>query len=200
MFDDGFGAGRGWQEPDRGQFEAREEVFGSPGNGMLLNREALAETGLLDESFFAYYDDADLSWRMRRAGWRILYEPAAVVEHVHSGTGGSGSDFFAFHVNRNRLLMLAKNASPAFLARVLKRPGWLVADHSRPQARLRAQVALSVLWHLPGALWRRGRGPQRVARPEVEGWAVSRRAWDDGFATRTARAPIPTGSTTKELS
>lgn len=187
LFDDGFGANRGWEEPDRGQFEVREEVFGAPGNGMLLNRRALAEVGLLDESFFAYYDDADLCWRMRRAGWRVLYEPRAVVDHVHSGSLGSASDFFAFHVNRNRLLMVAKNGSPALLGRVLARPGWLVADHARPQGALKARVAASLAANLPRALAQRRGGPRRVARAAVEArWLTSRTAWDAGFESRTS--------------
>jgi GT2 family glycosyltransferase len=50
---------------------------------LLLRRAALEEVGLLDEAFFMYYEDTDLCRRMQSAGWKVFYEPAAVVQHEH---------------------------------------------------------------------------------------------------------------------
>jgi GT2 family glycosyltransferase len=63
----------------------------------------LDEIGLFEERYFAYYEDVELAWRARRAGWRCLYAPQAQVLHVHSATGRIGSAFKAYHVNRNRV-------------------------------------------------------------------------------------------------
>lgn len=101
--------------PD-GSYEQQEEVFALCGAAALLRRRMLDQIGLLDERFFMYYEDVDLCWRARAAGWRMVYVPASVVRHVHSGSSGAWSAFFRFHVERNRLLMLIKNA-PAELAR-----------------------------------------------------------------------------------
>jgi GT2 family glycosyltransferase len=65
-----------------------EEAYtrrGSPdwvsGACVLLRREALEQVGGLDEGFFMYAEDIDLCKRLRSAGYELLYEPAAVVEH-----------------------------------------------------------------------------------------------------------------------
>ncbi|MGH7922478.1 MAG: glycosyltransferase family 2 protein [Candidatus Dormibacteraceae bacterium] len=117
LLSDGSGGDRGTREPDEGQFDLEEEVFGFCGAAALLRREAIDDVGTFDESFFMYYEDTDLSWRMRLRGWRVLYDPRAVVEHAHSPTSGEWSDFFLFHVDRNRLLMVLKNAPSSLVAR-----------------------------------------------------------------------------------
>jgi GT2 family glycosyltransferase len=48
---------------------------------LLARREALEAVGLFDEGFFLYEEDVDLCLRLRRAGWRIVYTPAATVVH-----------------------------------------------------------------------------------------------------------------------
>lgn len=48
---------------------------------LLARREALAAVGGFDEGFFLYEEDVDLCVRVRRAGWRVLYTPAAEVVH-----------------------------------------------------------------------------------------------------------------------
>lgn len=52
------------------------------GSALWLRREALDAVGGWDEEFFMYMEDVDLCWRLRRAGWRVAYEPAGDVVHV----------------------------------------------------------------------------------------------------------------------
>jgi GT2 family glycosyltransferase len=117
VFTDGYGGDRAYQELDQGQFDRPEEVFAVCGAACAFRTEALAEAGLFDDDFFLYYEDTDLSWRLQRLGWRIRYEPAAVVRHIHAASSTEWSPLFTFHVDRNRLLMLAKNARPGLAAR-----------------------------------------------------------------------------------
>jgi len=49
---------------------------------LLVRRRVIDEIGLLDENFFAYYEDIDWCRRMRRAGWKIVYYPAVKVVHL----------------------------------------------------------------------------------------------------------------------
>jgi GT2 family glycosyltransferase len=93
------------------------EVFGASGAAALYRRTMLEQIGGFDESFFAYLEDADVAWRARMAGWRCLYAPAAVVHHHHSMSLGHGSPAKHFLVGRNRVRMLAKNATTTHLAR-----------------------------------------------------------------------------------
>lgn len=85
------------------------EVFGACGAAALYRRKMLAEVGLFDERYFAYYEDVELAWRAQRAGWRCLYTPAAQVLHLHSATGQQDSAFKAYHLNRNRVWTLIRH-------------------------------------------------------------------------------------------
>jgi GT2 family glycosyltransferase len=64
----------------------RRDVEWATGAAMLITRECLDATGRWDESFFLYSEETDFAHRARRLGFRILYEPAAVVTHE----GGDG--------------------------------------------------------------------------------------------------------------
>ncbi len=110
VFDDGYGADRGFLEPDDGQYDSPAEVFAWCGGSVVFRPDYLADVGLFDERFFLYYEDTDLSWRGRRRGWRYRYVPDAVVRHVHAASTGEGSPTFQHYVERNRLLMLVKVA------------------------------------------------------------------------------------------
>lgn len=58
------------------------EVDSVVGAFMLVRREAIVQVGLLDESFFMYGEDLDWAFRIKQAGWRILYTPQVTVLHV----------------------------------------------------------------------------------------------------------------------
>lgn len=120
VFRDGYGADRGFGDPAE-KFGNAEEVFGFCGNGVALRASALAQVGSFDENFFLYYEDTDLSWRLRLCGWSIRFEPRAVVWHRHSASSGLGSPLFRFHNERNRLLMLTKNATTGLALRAALR-------------------------------------------------------------------------------
>lgn len=66
------------------------EVEGFCGGGALLRAQMLDRVGLFDPSYFAYYEDTDLSWRARRAGWRILAVPGSVIHHAFGASPGAG--------------------------------------------------------------------------------------------------------------
>jgi GT2 family glycosyltransferase len=99
------------------------EVFGPSGSAVLFRRSMLDEIGLYEPRFFAYLEDVDHAWRAKRAGWRCLYVPGAIVYHVHSGTSGQGSPRKAFLLNRNQVWVLARNAS---LAQMMRYGPWIV--------------------------------------------------------------------------
>jgi hypothetical protein len=107
----GHGADRGFQEIDDGQYDEPGQVFAACGNGMALRRAAGEQVGWFDDDFFMYYEDTDLSWRLRAAGWSIRYVPTAQLRHIHSASSKEWSPRWVFHVERNRLLMLTKDAT-----------------------------------------------------------------------------------------
>lgn len=60
------------------------EVEAVSGSFLLVRREAFDATGGMDERYFLYGEDLDFCWAVRRAGWRVVYHPRAVVLH-HKG-------------------------------------------------------------------------------------------------------------------
>jgi GT2 family glycosyltransferase len=83
----------------------------------MLDRVGLA-SGTFDRDFFMYFEDADLGWRCRLAGWSARYVRAAVVQHAFQGSSRRhGSRFVPLQCKRNRLRTLAKNASLSLLLR-----------------------------------------------------------------------------------
>lgn len=105
----GTGKDIGIFEDDNGQYDEPREAKSLCGGSMLIKRSVIEKNGFLDRYFFAYYEDTDFCWRMRKARKKLFYEPRAVVYHIHSGTSKEWSPFFRYHVERNRLAMLAKN-------------------------------------------------------------------------------------------
>ncbi|HEX7276301.1 MAG TPA: glycosyltransferase [Acidimicrobiales bacterium] len=138
---DGYGADRGYQEPDEGQFDRREEIFAWCGAAVLLSVAYLRAVGLFEERFFLYYEDTDLSWRGRSQGWRYVYVPESVVHHVHSASSVEGSRLFAHFVERNRLLMLTRNAPLALAGKEAGRHLLITGSYAR-------RDILSPLFHL----------------------------------------------------
>jgi N-acetylglucosaminyl-diphospho-decaprenol L-rhamnosyltransferase len=97
------------------------EVYERPGSPdwvsgacMLVRREALAEVGGLDESFFLYCEDTDLCARLRAADWDIRYEPDATVHHA-GGASRPREELFAV-LARNRVRYARKHGSAAAAA------------------------------------------------------------------------------------
>lgn len=102
---------RGVDEVDNGQYEKREETNYATGCCMLISRDVLEKVGLFDENYFLYYEDGDLSQRVKRNGFKIIYEPKAVCIHENAGSGGgSGSSLQDYYISRNRMLFGLKYA------------------------------------------------------------------------------------------
>lgn len=77
-----------------------------------MKREVMEKVGLLDEQFFAYYDDADWGARARAVRLRTVLYPKKLVRHkVSTSTGGSFSPSVYFYLFRNRLFFMRKHAS-----------------------------------------------------------------------------------------
>jgi len=96
---------RGVDEVDNGQYQKVGETDFATGACFLIKREILKKVGLFDDKYFLYYEDSDLSQRIRRAGYKIIYAPDAVAWHRNAAAaGGSGSPLQDYYISRNRLL------------------------------------------------------------------------------------------------
>lgn len=95
-------------------------VFGATGGATLYKTELLRKIGLFDETFFAYNEDVDISWRTQLAGHKIYYEKSALAYHKHSATSSKIPGFTTTQVFQNLPLVYWKNVP----ARLLWPIGW----------------------------------------------------------------------------
>ena len=125
---------------------------------LLTRSSVLRRVGLFDVDFFAYFEDADLTLRMRGDGYLLLIQPAAKCTHEVSKSLGEGSPRQYYYYYRNRLYFCHKNAPPAEFRRAtctvlldLIRLFWQAV---RPLIRLRCHRArwTRARWAVRGVL------------------------------------------------
>lgn len=101
----------GLDEVDEGQFDEEKKVTFATGACVAFRKEVIEKVGFFDDSFFLYYEDADLSVRINKNGYDILYVPEAIVWHNNAGSSGSGSNLHDYYLTRNKLVFGMKHAS-----------------------------------------------------------------------------------------
>lgn len=115
---------RGADQPDLGQYDKPEDIFGPSGAAALYRVSALHDTALngqfFDEDFFAYREDADLAWRCRLMGWTSIYVPTSVALHRRRVTPERRSQLSAiinYHGVKNRFLLRLNNMTGSLYRR-----------------------------------------------------------------------------------
>lgn len=114
---DGYDIGSGDINGDK--YAASYQINNACGASVMMRRDDFLRAGMFDARFFMYYEDTDLSYRMKKvkenpldADKIIMYCPASVVRHIHTGSSKEWSPLFTYHVFRNKLLFIYKNISP----------------------------------------------------------------------------------------
>lgn len=132
------------------------QVFGFNGGAALIRIEALKQAGGFDSSLFLYYEDTDLSFRLRRAGWNIVFAPAAVAWHRHmASTGGETSPIFRYYNTRNSLIIAARYLPRRVLIKSIARQTLglirhtLIRDESKSVRQARRRGLTAALRLLP---------------------------------------------------
>ena len=91
-------------------YQQQTDIFASCGGAVIYRREVLERLKGFDTAFFAYLEDIDLGYRARLAGYRNIYVPSAVVDHLGSAaTGSRYNSFKVFHAARNSIYLIRKN-------------------------------------------------------------------------------------------
>jgi len=94
---------------NRSKYSQENIVFGACAGASLYRKEMLDDIGLLDEDFFAIYEDGDLNFRAQLKGYKCLFVPSAIVYHKGSSSIGKLSDFYVYHGQRNVEHLYIKN-------------------------------------------------------------------------------------------
>ena len=117
---------RGRGEASLDAYDHQTDIFAASGGASLYRVSLLAEIGLFDEDFFAYYEDVDLSFRAQLAGWKVAYVPSAVAYHQIGATSSKVRGFTTYQTLKNLPMLLFKNVPRRYLFRVGCR--FLLAD------------------------------------------------------------------------
>jgi GT2 family glycosyltransferase len=111
-----------------------EEVFGASGSSAFYRAEALRRTGGFDPLFGSYYEDIDLAFRLRWAGYRCLFTPGCRILHEVSASYDHGSPALQRRMSRNAELVFWSNLPTRLLT-------WAIVPHV-------AFVAAQAAWRL----------------------------------------------------
>ncbi|THH41332.1 bifunctional riboflavin kinase/FAD synthetase [Neolewinella litorea] len=99
----------GHMERDEGQYDCPAEIFWATGAAFFVRASAFHDLQGFEPEYFAHAEEIDLCWRLKRAGYRILVEPAATVYHVGGGTLAYDTPRKAYLNFRNTLVTSFKN-------------------------------------------------------------------------------------------
>jgi GT2 family glycosyltransferase len=145
-------------------FDRTRDVDFAGGSCLLLRRSALDQVGLLDEGYFMYTEEADLCYRLKQAGWRVVFLPEAEIVHIGGQSAKRCASRMAVQlpISRHRFIRKFQGATPAALFRgavalggalrlAAWSPLWFTSNGHRKdlEQKLRTQRAL-VKWALLG--------------------------------------------------
>ncbi len=105
---------RGRREYDLNKYDGLTDIFAASGAASLYRVKTLEQVGLLDQDFFAYYEDVDLSFRMQLAGWKVAFVPSALVYHLISKTSSRMKGFTTYNTMKNLPVLWFKNVPKQF--------------------------------------------------------------------------------------
>lgn len=110
---------RGTFEKDEGQYDKQEEVFSAYTAAMLAKKDVLKEINLFNQELGMYYEDIELSWKIRLAGYKIIYVPTSVVFHKMAPSKTPFTTKVKYYTERNRLITMIQNYSLPSLIRLM---------------------------------------------------------------------------------
>lgn len=137
----------GFREPLEG-FSFPTTVFGVSAGAAVYRREVFDKVGLLDERFIAYFEDSDLNFRARLAGFKAIAEPAARAYHVGSASIEGRTWWRARQCYRNHALLVLKSMPASLL---LRYDLAILTEHIHQTRRLISSARCA--FGLPRALW-----------------------------------------------
>jgi GT2 family glycosyltransferase len=78
---------------------------------MMLRKTVIENVGMLPQNFFVYFDDADLSARVIKKGYKILYQPKALVYSKTALKSSGRTAMQVYYTTRNRILYMRRNSN-----------------------------------------------------------------------------------------
>lgn len=170
-------------------------VFGASGSSAFYRRQALEQVGAFPESFGAYFEDVDLAFRLHRAGYQVVYEPASRVLHRVGASQGRLRRRLLEQQSCNEERVFWRNLAPGTWRRAV--PAHLAVLLAKAWRRWREGTfppflcgRLRVLGEVPALVRHRRRLRQLGPGTDTESWLVENLFW----GVNSARGGLdPTG-------
>lgn len=122
-----FSIHQGMDKVDKGNYNKTKETKFISGCLMFIPTKVFKKVGLLNESLFAYFEDADFCVRIIAAGLKLIYIGDTFIWHkVAQSSGGSGSNICDYYITRNRLVFGMKYAPFRTKISLIKEAGKIV--------------------------------------------------------------------------
>ena len=99
----------GFGQKDAPRYRQAQPTASLHGAAMMVPRRVLQQAGPMTEVYFLFYEEHDWSEQLRRAGYQLWYEPAAVVYHKEGMSAPLGTPFREFYLSRARILYARRN-------------------------------------------------------------------------------------------
>ena len=104
--------GLGYHKPnDDPEVNELKETASIHGAAMMVPRRVIEKVGMMTEIYFLYYEEHDWAEMVKRAGYKIYYQPESYILHKESVSTGKDSPFKTYYLNRNRILFARRNFS-----------------------------------------------------------------------------------------
>ncbi len=103
------GVHHGYNKDDEPSYNVARHITYAPTCFMLVKNEVFDKIGMMDDKYFAYYDDTDFVYRALRGGFKLFYEPSLYVLHKVSSSSGNDSTFYIYYSSRNKIYFIRKN-------------------------------------------------------------------------------------------
>jgi GT2 family glycosyltransferase len=103
--------GLGYYKKDGPEFDKLSETESIHGAAMMVPRRVIKKVGMMTEVYFLYYEEHDWAEMVKRAGYKIYYQPASYILHKESVSTGKDSPFKTYYITRNRLVFARRNFS-----------------------------------------------------------------------------------------
>ena len=105
----------GYHQKDNGDFDEPKETQSIHGAAMMVPKSVVEEVGMMTEIYFLYYEEHDWAEMVKRAGFKIFYQPKSYILHKESISTGKFSPLKTYYISRNRILFARRNFKPLSL-------------------------------------------------------------------------------------
>ncbi|MBD3747880.1 MAG: glycosyltransferase family 2 protein [Sphingobacteriales bacterium] len=113
----------GYMRTDKPKYNSIKEVDWITGCAFFARTDVIKQSGMLNEKFFIYFEDVDLSFRIKKLGYQLIYHPKSVVYHISGMSNKSKTKqkegyvhpYVRYLNQRNRIWFVKKYIHPYFI-------------------------------------------------------------------------------------